>query len=234
MENAVINKLDHLDFYRSEAYKTLRTNIMFSGDDIKVIALTSCTPGEGKTTVSLNLAVDMAKAGKKVVYVDADLRQSVLVGRYKINGIDKGMSHFLSGQCTVNECLYATNINNLYIIPSGPVTPNPSELLGGKPFKQMISVLRKAFDYVIIDTAPLGSVIDSAVAAKECDGAVMILKANSIDKHFAVKVKEQLALSGCRLLGAVLTMVPVKKGSYYSKYYNKYYNKYYGKDYASL
>lgn len=96
----------------------------------------------------------------------------------------------------------------------------------------MMVALRRVFDYIIIDTPPLGSVIDSAIVAKECDGAILIIKANTIDYRFAVKVKDQLEKSGCRILGAILTMVPVKKKGYYSKYYNSYYGKDYSSDYA--
>jgi len=234
MEMATISKTDHLDFYRSEAYKTLRTNIMFSGEDIKAIAITSCVPGEGKTTVSFNLAIDIAKSGKNVVYIDTDLRRSVLAGRYRIAGVGKGLTHYLSGQCSINDCIYATNIPNFHIIPAGPTPPNPSELLGNRYFKQMLMSLRKVFEYIIIDTPPLGSVIDSAIIAKECDGAILVLKANNNDRRFAIKVKEQLAMSGCRILGCILTMVPVKKKGYYSKYYSSYYGKDYSSNYAKM
>lgn len=232
MESVTINKVDHLDFYKSEAYKTLRTNIQFSGDDVKAIALTSCTPGEGKSTVSFNLAIDMARSGKRVVYIDTDLRRTALVGRYRIQGASYGLTHFLTNQCTINDCIYASNIPNLHIIVAGPTPPNPSELLGNKYFKQMMLALRRVFDYIIIDTPPLGSVIDSAIVAKECDGAILIVKANTIDYRFAVKVKEQLEMSGCRILGAILSMVPMKKTGYYSKYYNSYYGKDYSSDYS--
>lgn len=232
MESVTINKVDHLDFYKSEAYKTLRTNIQFSGDDVKAIALTSCTPGEGKSTVSFNLAIDMARSGKRVVYIDTDLRRTALVGRYRIQGAAYGLTHFLTNQCTINDCIYSTNIPDLHMIVAGPTPPNPSELLGNKYFKQMMLALRRVFDYIIIDTPPLGSVIDSAIVAKECDGAILIVKANTIDYRFAMKVKEQLEMSGCRILGAILSMVPMKKKGYYSKYYNSYYGKDYSSDYS--
>lgn len=232
METVTINKVDHLDFYKSEAYKTLRTNIQFSGDDIKAVAITSCTPAEGKSTISFNLAIEIAKSGKHVVYIDTDLRRTALVGRYRIEGATKGLTHFLTNQCTINDCIYATNIPNMHIITAGPTPPNPSELLGNKYFKQMMLALRKVFDYIIIDTSPLGSVIDSAIVAKECDGAILAIKANTIDYRFAIKVKEQLEMSGCRILGTILTMVPVKKKGYYSKYYNSYYGKDYSSDYS--
>lgn len=221
MNTVTINKIEKMGFIKSEAYKTLRTNIQFSGDDVKVIALTSCTPHEGKTTISFNLAIDMAQSGKRVVFVDTDLRRTLLIKYYEIQGVKKGLTHFLTNQCDINDCIYATNIPNLHVICAGPVPPNPSELLGNKYFKQLIPALRRVFDYVIIDTPPLGSVIDSAIVAKECDGAILAIRSNTVDYRLAVRVKEQLEMSGCRILGAVLTMVPMKKNGYYS--YKNYY-----------
>lgn len=130
MKTVEINKLVRLDFQGREAYKTLRSNIQFCGSDIKIIGLTSCIPNEGKSSVSLNLAISMAEAGKKTVFVDADLRKSVLVGRYRINQSLRGLAHYLSGINSKDDIIYQSNIDNLYMIFSGPVPPNPSELLG--------------------------------------------------------------------------------------------------------
>ena len=229
METVGINKLLNLDFQVNEAYKTLRSNILFCGNDIKVIGLTSCTPNEGKSNVSLNLAISLAEAGKKVVFIDADLRKSVIMGRYKINKAVRGFSHYLSGINTKEEVIYKANTDNLYVILSGPVPPNPSELLGGEPFTDLVKNLEEEYDYVIIDTPPLGSVIDSAVIAKACDGMVLIIEANSISYKFAQRVKEQLTKTGCRILGTVLNKVDMSEKGYCGKYYGKYYDKHYEK-----
>ena len=167
MQTINIERLRKLDYRANEAYKNLRTNIQLCGSDIKVIMLTSTTPGEGKSTVSFNLAVSLAEAGKKVIFIDADLRKSVLVGRYKINTSVKGLTHFLSGINKFEEVMYATNVENFNVVFSGPVPPNPTELLGNKVFKTLIKVLRDLYDYIIIDTPPIGSVIDSAIVAQE-------------------------------------------------------------------
>jgi capsular exopolysaccharide synthesis family protein len=230
MESIKINKLTTLDFAGSEAYKTLRSNIQFCGHDIKTIGLTSCTPNEGKSSVSLNLAVAMAESGKKVVFIDADLRKSVLIGRYKISKAIKGLVHFLSGINTYEEVLYKTNIDNLYMILSGPVPPNPSELLDGKVFRNLIIELEKSYDYIVIDTPPLGSVIDSAVISNVCNGMIMVIESNAISYKLAQRVKEQLEKTECKILGAVLNKVDISGKSYYSSYYGKYYGKEYGKD----
>lgn len=220
METVAINNVTKLDFAGSEAYKTLRSNIQFCGSDVKVIGITSCTPNEGKSSVSLNLAVSLAESGKQVVFIDADLRKSVLIGRYKVNKPIRGLSHYLSGINEEDEVVLEANVENLNMIFSGPVPPNPSELLGGEKFETLVKKLSEAYDYVIIDTPPLGSVIDSAVISKVCDGMVMVVEANNISYKFAQRVKGQLEKTGCRILGAVLNKVDVSRmDGYYGKYY---------------
>lgn len=223
------------DYRTREAYKTLRTNIELCGSDIRTIAITSCTPNEGKTSVAVELARAFAEAGKQVVLVDADLRKSVLVGRYKTGAVHHGLIHVLAGRETLETVVHMTNIQNLYMIFAGPVPPNPSELLGGEKFKETLLGLRRQFDYIIVDTPPLGSVIDAAVVAKECDGAMLVIQNNGISRRFARKVKEQLEKTGCRVLGAILNKVDMSAGSiygHYGRYYGKYYGKYYGQYYG--
>ena len=214
------------DYRSNEAYKTLRTNIEFSGADNKVIVFTSCTPNEGKSTVSISLAASLAEAGKKVLFIDADLRKSVLAGRHKVNGAIKGLSHFLAGQAEVSDIMYKTQEADMVVMFAGVVPPNPAELLGQKRFESLISSARKVYDYIIIDAPPLGSVIDSAIIAKQCDAAVLVIAANTISHKFAKVVKEQLEKSECPILGVVLNKVDMKQNKYYGKYDGKYYGKY--------
>ncbi len=228
MLNINIDKLKKLDSSSSEAYKRLRTNIQFCGSDVKVIAITSTIPNEGKSSVSFNLAVSMADAGKRVIFLDTDLRKSVLVGRYKINKAVKGLTHYLSGVNQFDEVVYATNVDNLHVVFSGPVPPNPSELLGNKYFKNLVKQLRENYDYVIIDTPPVGSVIDAAIVAQECDGVILVVSSGEISYKAVQKSKDQMEKSNCRILGAVLNKVEIGKGGYYGKYYGKNYGKYYG------
>ena len=210
------------DYRSNEAYKTLRTNIEFSGADNKVIVLTSCTPDEGKSTVSLNLSISLAESGKRVLFIDADLRKSVLTGRYRVTEEVKGLSHFLSGQAEVDEVMYKTQEEGLIVMFAGVVPPNPSELLGQKKFEALISSARKVYDYIIIDAPPLGSVIDAAVIARVCDASVLVTAANAVSYKFARTVKEQLEKTGCPILGVVLNKVNMKQNKYYGKYYGKY------------
>lgn len=216
-----------LDYSANESYKSLRTNLLFCGEDKKVIAVTSCTPNEGKSTVSLNLALSLADSGKKVLFIDADLRKSVLMGRTEVEGEEiKGLSHLLSHQETIENVICATNVPRFHIIYAGIVPPNPAELLGGTYFKRFLSAIRKVYDYVIIDTPPLGSVIDSAVIADECDGSIIVMESGVISYRFAQDVKGQLEKCNCPILGVILNKVDMSKQGYYGKYYDKYYGKY--------
>lgn len=222
-------KIPPLDRRTEEAFKTLRTNLQFCGKDIKSIALTSCTPNEGKTSVSLQLARSLSENGKRVLFIDGDLRKSVILSRCQIDQTVKGLSHYLSGQCAFTEAVYMTNVRNLHMIFAGPVPPNPAELLGSNAFKIVIEKMKTVYDYIIIDTPPLGSVIDAAVIANECDGSVLVVKSGEISRRFARKIVDQLRMADCPILGAILNSVDMKKNSY-GNYYGKYYGKYYGQE----
>ncbi len=224
MQKVNIDKLKKSDYASDEAFKTLRTNIQFSGSDNKVIAITSCTPNDGKSTVSFNLAISLAEAGKRVIFIDADLRKSVLVGRYKLAKQAYGFSHFLSGMAGFDMVVAATNIEKLHVVFSGPIPPNPAELLGNKYFKSLVQQLRENYDYVIIDTPPLGSVVDSMIVARECDSVMLVVAANSTSRKFANKIKTQFERNDIKLLGVVLNKVPRGKKKYgYGNYgYGKY------------
>lgn len=222
-----------LDFRSREAFKMLRTNIEFTGGNPKVICITSCTPNEGKSNISYELAKSYAQLGEKVLLVDADLRKSVMRQRHKRGRVRLGLVNYLVGKCEFEEALCSTDEENLYMIFAGPVPPNPSELLSNKRFAQMIEQARDEFDKVIIDTPPLGSVIDAAVVSKCCDGAVIVVAAGSVSYRFARKIKEQLEVAECRILGCVLNKVNLSGKSYYGRYYGSYYGKYYGQYYGN-
>lgn len=215
-----------LDFKTNEAYKGLRTNIEFCGDDVHSIVITSTVPNEGKSSVSFNLAVSMAESGKKVLLLDCDLRKSVLLGRFQIDTELKGMTHYLTGMSSVEQVICTTNIPNLHIIFAGPIPPNPAELLGNNYFKALIKQLPNFYEYIVIDSPPLGSVIDSAIIAKNCDGAIIVVSANEISHKHVQKIKDQLDKSSCKILGAVLNKVDYHENSFYSKYNKRYYGKY--------
>ncbi|HJD41701.1 MAG TPA: CpsD/CapB family tyrosine-protein kinase [Candidatus Mediterraneibacter quadrami] len=211
------------DYRTNEAYKTLRTNLEFSGSDKKSIVLTSSTPNEGKSTVSLGLAISLAEGGRRVLLVDADLRKSVLMGRHRVMNEVKGLSHYLSGQASLSEVVCATQQEGMYMIFAGVVPPNPSELLGSARFLDLIEKAEKEYDYVIIDAPPLGSVIDAAVISKACDASVLVVAANTVSYKFIRTVKSQMEKTDCPILGVVLNKVNMKQNKYYGKYYGNYY-----------
>lgn len=221
MVNVELKKPD-LNYNVLEAYKSLRTNLQFCGSDKQIIAITSCIANEGKSSVTFNLAVSLAEIGKKVILVDADLRKSVLLGRTAVKGNIKGLSYYLSKQSRLDDVICSTNIDNLHMIYSGPVPPNPAELLGGENFQDMLKMLRQTYDYILIDTPPLGSVIDSAIVAKVSDGAILVIESEVISYRFAREVKMQLEKSNCPILGAILNKVNMTSLGYYGKKYGKY------------
>lgn len=190
---------------------------------------------EGKSSVAMELAKSFAEAGNTTLLIDADMRKSVLIGRYKTGAVKYGLSHCLIGKNQFTEAVCETDIPKLYVLFSGPVPPNPSELLGSRKFVEMLDDMRKSFAYIIVDTPPLGSVIDAAVVARSCDGTLLVIENNAISYRFAQKVKEQLDKTGSRILGVVLNKINMSvKGYYghYGKYYGRYYGKYYGKYYG--
>ena len=228
MQRINFEKVKKLDFNSNEAYKSLRTNIQFCGNNVRLICLTSCLPNEGKSSVSFNLATAFAQNGKRVIFVDADLRKSVIVGRYKPDHMVLGLTHYLSGQNALDEVLYTSNIENLDIIFTGQIPPNPSELLGGQCFQELLAKLREDYDYVIVDTPPLGSVIDSAIVAEACDGVILVIESNAISYKLAQKVKKQLEQGKAKILGVVLNKVELGSKGHYGKYYGAYYKRHYG------
>ncbi len=231
MQQVFLGELHSLDYKSNEAYKSLRTNIRFCGSDVRVICFTSSIPNEGKSNVSFQLAVSFAESGKKVLFLDADLRKSVIIGRYKPDIAVNGLTQYLTGQNELEEIIYTTNIEHMDIVFTGPVPPNPAELLGCTAFTEMLLTLRREYDYIVIDTPPLGSVIDSVVVAEQCDGVVFVIEAGAISYKFALRVKEQLQKGKVRILGVVLNKVNTKLADY--KYYGRKYGKYQKEYYIS-
>ena len=200
-----------------EYYNAIRTNIQFSGAQMKVIAVSSVEAGEGKSTTSVNLAISFASVGLRTLLIDADTRNSVLSGTFKSNEPYKGLSNFLSGNADLNETICQTNISGLDVIASGPVPPNPTSLLQNDNFRHLMEVARSRYDYVIIDTPPIGLVIDAVIIAHQADASFLVTAAGKIKRRFVTKAVEQLEQSGSQFLGVVLNKVDMtvdKYGSY--------------------
>ena len=214
----------------SEAYRTLRTNIKFSSLDkpLNTIMVTSAVPQEGKTTNSINLALTIAESGKKVIIVDADLRVPII---HKIFNSDSkpGLTNVLVDNKKLSEVIKkADEINsNLYYITSGPIPPNPSELLGSEKMKAVIEELKEQADTLIFDSAPVIGFADSLVLANQVDGVVLILNAGVVTRDAAKQAKLLLEKAKAKILGAVLNKVDIKREGYYYYYHYYNYSKYY-------
>jgi len=235
MNNKVISLKREIkdDYNYRESLKTLRTNIQFCGSNIHTIMFTSALPDEGKSDIAFSVAASFAQIGKKVIFIDADIRKSVLVSRYQLEGEINGLSQYLSGQKNREDIIYETNYEGFSVIFAGPYSPNPAELLEEDLFEDLIHALETEYDYVIIDTPPMANLIDGAIVARNCDGAVMVIESGAISYRLEQKVKNQLDKTGCRILGVVLNKVDLHEEGYYGKYgrYGKYgkYGKYAGK-----
>lgn len=205
-----------------EYYNALCTNIQLSGDKLKVISVTSVNPGEGKTTTSINIAWSFARAGYKTLLIDGDTRNSVMLGVFKSREKITGLTEFLSGTADLSHGLCDTNIENLFVVQSGTVSPNPIALLQSKNFNDMIETLRKYFDYIIIDTPPIGIVIDAAIITQKCDASILVTATGEANKRDIQKAKQQLKQTGKLFLGVVLNKLDISVNKYgvYGSYGN--------------
>lgn len=197
-----------------EYYNALRTNIQLSGNNLKVIAVSSINPGEGKSTTSTNIAWAFARAGYKTLLIDADIRNSVMSGVFKSRERITGLTDYLSGTQDLSHGLCETNVENLFVIQSGTVSPNPTALLQSDNFERMIETLRKYFDYIIVDTAPIGVVIDAAIIVQKCDASILVTEAGAAKRREVQKAKSQLEQTGVPFLGAILNKFDVKREKY--------------------
>jgi capsular exopolysaccharide synthesis family protein len=205
----------------SEAYRSLRTNISFSSvdDAIRVVMVTSAKPGEGKTTTAVNLAVAYAQADKKVLILDADLRKPMM---HQILNVSNriGFTTLLANPCTIEQAVAATHISNLSLLTSGPIPPNPSEMLGSRRMAELLDELKTQFDIIIIDTPPALAVTDAQIVASRCDGVLLVVDAGKIKREHALKAKSNLERASARLLGVVLNNKNRKDvEAYYYDYY---------------
>ncbi|HHD9558657.1 TPA: polysaccharide biosynthesis tyrosine autokinase CpsD, partial [Streptococcus pneumoniae] len=197
-----------------EYYNALCTNIQLSGDKLKVISVTSVNPGEGKTTTSVNIARSFARAGYKTLLIDGDTRNSVMSGFFKSREKITGLTEFLSGTADLSHGLCDTNIENLFVVQSGTVSPNPTALLQSKNFNDMIETLRKYFDYIIVDTAPIGIVIDAAIITQKCDASILVTATGEVNKRDVQKAKQQLEQTGKLFLGVVFNKLDISVDKY--------------------
>ena len=206
MRKANIRRLRPLDYVSEEALNAICSNLLFAGKQLKKIVITSCNQGEGKSYMCMRIAHNLAGRGKRVVLVDADMRHSALVSRYGIEseGPLLGLTHLLAGSCGLEAALYQTNVKQLYFIPAGREVANPVPLLNAQAFSDFLDYLARYFDVVLIDTPPVGMVIDAAEIAGRCDGAILLVKCGLTRRQEVTQAKRQIEQTGCAVLGCIL------------------------------
>jgi len=233
MAKLEMTRLPALEYACQEAINSLCTNLSFFDAEKRVFMITSTKPHEGKSFISMNIAMTMASLGNRVVLVDADLRRSQVVTSYGIRsmgGKGYGITHYLAGKCKLGDALYETNLPGLFMMPVGRAVSNSLALLKTKCFHETLEKLKETVEFVIVDAPPIGAIIDAAEIAKSCDGAILVIRYNEVSRQEALESKLQIERAGCAVLGAVLNAVDF--GSISSKkYYNKSYYTYYTNGY---
>ncbi|MCM3386835.1 CpsD/CapB family tyrosine-protein kinase [Ureibacillus chungkukjangi] len=204
----------------SEQYRTIRTNINFSMPDqeLRTLLVTSASPSEGKSTTASNIAAVFSQEGKKVLLVDADMRKPTTHHTFKIRNTH-GLSSILTRQCEVHEAVQATDIENLYILPSGPIPPNPAELLASKNMEAVKNRLLEDYDLLVFDTPPILSVADAQIVSNKTDGTVLVINTGKSQKESALKAKELLEAAKANVLGVILNNFKIEDSHYYYYYY---------------
>ena len=212
----------------SESYRGIRTSIEFSNLDkeVKVINITSSMQNEGKSTVTANLAVSFANLDKRVLIMEGDLRNPSIHRMFNISNIN-GLTDILLDNKGFPECVHCTDIKNLHVLTCGPIPPNPSEILSSKKMKEFINEVKEHYDYIFIDTPPIGIVTDAGIISNYSDGAIFVVGSKQCDIEMAKIAKQRLEGVGAHIIGAVLNKFEAEGNSY--NYYNYYYQENSGK-----
>jgi capsular exopolysaccharide synthesis family protein len=188
----------------SEAFRSLRFNLEAIVDrEMKTITITSAGKGEGKTTTALNLAVASAQIGKKVLLLDADLRNPSIHLSFGMDNTS-GLTNFLTGQCSAKEIIREAYLDNLSVITSGPLLPNPAELLASKALSSLLTELKRDYELIIVDAPSILSLTDAKIIAAKCDGVLLVVGYGKLKQNAAIRVKEELVRTKAKLVGVVL------------------------------
>ena len=203
----------------AEAYRGLRTSLEYSSVDkqLKSLVITSSNPGEGKSTVSSNLAFILSQGGKKVIVVDADLRKPTIHKKFRVDNRE-GLTEILIGKKNINEVSKKID-ENIYVITAGKKTPNPAEMVSSKAMEELIEILKKKYDYVIIDTPPVRTISDGVILSAKADGVVLVVRAGKTKSADIVKGYKELEKVKANIVGSVLNAVDKKRHGYYYYYY---------------
>nr|WP_263314159.1 polysaccharide biosynthesis tyrosine autokinase [Mammaliicoccus sp. Marseille-Q6498] len=206
----------------SEKFRGIRTNIMFSTADsnVKSVVFTAEKPSAGKSTISSNVAITYAQAGYKTLLIDGDMRKPTQHYLFNTTNVD-GLSNLIINKTDQSKAIHKTDVENLDLLPSGPVPPNPSELIGSENFFKIFNELQEEYDFVLIDTPPVNTVTDAQLFAETAKYVVYILDAQTNDRNAVIKGKELIEKTGAKILGVVLNKANVDKNSSYYYYYGK-------------
>ena len=203
-----------------EAYRALRTNLQFVSvnQSYKKIIVTSAVPGEGKSTVAINMALSLVDLGKKVLLVDCDLRKP-MIKKYLHIEHPGGLTNLLANAGNLEQSIQFLKEYGLYVITSGPIPPNPAEMLGSKRMEELIDQLESKFDYIIFDTPPVSVVTDAAVLSTRCDGVILVVKHKATSREVASLAKNNLDNVGANIIGCVLNIFKAEESSKSYAYY---------------
>ncbi|MEN8152007.1 MAG: CpsD/CapB family tyrosine-protein kinase, partial [Planctomycetota bacterium] len=216
----------------SEAFRGIRTAISYSSreTDHRVYLVTSSGPKEGKSTITINVATVMAYSGTKTILVDADLRRPRIHKSFDLDNT-VGLTNVIIGDVSVEEAVQPTAVDNLYVLPSGPIPPNPSELLGRDRMLGVLDELRGGYDRIMLDTPPIGAVTDAAVLGRIVDSVILVVHAGRTRKKLIERGLEQLSQIDVDVAGVVLNNLRIGRKRYSPGYYDYYYySSYYGGD----
>ena len=211
-QNKPVTDTAEIQFAVAESYKTIRTNLLFllaQNTGCKLITISSPKPGEGKTTNSINLAIAFSQLEKRVLLIDCDLRVPTIAKKLRLEDTE-GVSGILAGFSSASQSIVSVNAF-LDVLPAGVVPPNPAELLASPALDKLLESLKLAYDYIIIDTPPLGIVSDALVIAPKTDGMLIVVKEKSTLHTDYEKVLDSIKLTGIRTLGAVLNAVSTEE-----------------------
>lgn len=205
----------------SEKLRGIRSNIMFSNaEEIKSVLITSEKPAAGKSIVSANIAITYAQAGYKTLIIDGDMRKPTQHYHFETSNYD-GLSNLIIGKSEFDKAIRATRVDNLDLLTSGPVPPNPSELIASKNFRKIFEVLQDEYDFILIDTPPIVSVTDAQVFLQYVPNCVMVIDAQKNNKNEVKKAKQLIEQADGHVIGAVLNKTAEEKSSNYYYYYGE-------------
>ncbi|WP_302535156.1 CpsD/CapB family tyrosine-protein kinase [Megasphaera elsdenii] len=211
----------------SEAYRAIRTNLQFAGagKQLKTLVFTSAVPGEGKSTTVANLAIAMGQDDKHILLIDCDMRKPFVHRRFGL--LNRGLSNCFAEDLPLKEVIQADVFPNLDVVTSGPVPPNPAELLGSKKMKDLLQEAAETYDYVFLDMPPVLAVTDAVLMSSQVDGTILVFGSGDISPDEGKQAKELLEKVHANILGVILNKVPQhhKSGYYYYYYYDEDHHK---------